>query len=135
MTLRWDPNKYYQSGAVGLVVMVMKAYSTLSRTLELEPHHQTEFNVIFRTSLLESILPFCIGYSQCILSSTTKAVLKVGSQKIWHTQYSAKYRMGEHEKWIHQNKKKVLYNSSIRCTQTIFFFSPFCSDTYIYIYS
>ena len=42
---RWDPNR------MDLGVMKMKRYSTLSRELELEPHHQMQFSIIHRTPL------------------------------------------------------------------------------------
>ena len=44
-------------GRMDLVVMPMKDYSTLSRSPELEPHHQMLFNFLLKTSLLEGSYP------------------------------------------------------------------------------
>ena len=44
---------------VDLGVMAMKRYSTFSKTSELEPHHQMQFNVICKTLVGgRSVFPF-----------------------------------------------------------------------------
>ena len=48
----------------------MKGYSTLSRALELEPHHKIQFNIIPRTCL------FFVKWEECILSSANRDKIK-----------------------------------------------------------
>ena len=59
---------------MNLGLMEMKEYITISRSPELEPHHQIQFGMISRTPLiLSSNLPFHREYSQNILSPTDLA--------------------------------------------------------------
>ena len=58
---------------VDLGVMAMKEYSTLSRTLEQEPHYQMQFSVIPRTPFFfEGVLPLCKRCNQYILHPASK---------------------------------------------------------------
>ena len=62
---------------VDLGVMVMKEYPTLLRSPELEPHHQMWFSLILSSPFLWGLLSLFKGYSQCILRSAKKPVLKI----------------------------------------------------------
>ena len=44
-------SRYNTPVKMDLEVMTMKKYFPLLRSLELEPHHQMQFNIITRTSL------------------------------------------------------------------------------------
>ena len=64
-----------------LRVIIRKGYFTLCRAPELEPHHQMQFNVIFRTLSFwgrEGVLLLCRGYSQRILSFANRTGSKYG---------------------------------------------------------
>ena len=64
---------------VDLGVMAIKEYSKFFRSLELEPRHQMQFNVIPSTPfLMEVVLPLCQRYSQCILGPATRTGVNRG---------------------------------------------------------
>ena len=86
VTHRLDPNRSYYSESE-LRVLVMKEYSILSKSPELEPYHQMPLNIILMTPflgggvlplysrysprffLMAGVIPLCGRYSQPILSS------------------------------------------------------------------
>ena len=89
----------------------MKRYSTLHRSPKLKPHHQQQFDIIFRTPLFAGVLLFSRKYSQGTLSPAYRV-------KLFHLgwvsfanliSFSAQDLEGEREKDIpHMHNKRKL---------------------------
>ena len=74
VTLIWSYSMRVSGSVYELGVMVMKEYSTLLRSPELEPYHQMWFSSLLWTPLFGEVLSFHRGYSQCILNLIDLAI-------------------------------------------------------------
>ena len=105
---------------VDLGVMAMKGYSTFPRALELEPHHQMQFNVMPRTPIFDSVdgvnlqlnlfCPLFLSIPHCLIFGY---FWNYGSD-LWHSLLKSGYcwnRLGNCVPWIFISTFFVLFIS------------------------